>query len=474
LADLQESTPDIPVESSLPPQAEAEEAVSAFAADEELEDELELEPDVMPDWLSGIGPGEDIRPPAEATDEGVDIAPAELPSWLQAMRPVEAVAPVPAVVGPEEEVDEITIGPLAGLRGVLPAEPDIIQFGRPPTYTIKLQVTTNQHTHAALFGKLVTTEGEPVPYEVKTVALPQRILRWIIASLLFLVLLLSTLTGSQNVPLPLSIPDETRDAFGLIESLPPQSPVLIAFDYQPGLSGEMEAAASGVIDHLFLKGAHAAILSTNPTGPALAERLLETVKATQGENAYITSESYTNLGYISGGTTALLTLATSPRAALPVTVEMDDKEISAWDLPALKDISISALGDFSMLLVLTDDPDTARSWVEQVQPYLVQSETSPETPMVMVLSAQAEPLVSPYYRTNPRQIQGIVTGVAGGAAYEKDYREAYDRTKLARIHWDALGWGLTISVLIIMFGGAYSLVASLLGRRKTPAAKETD
>ena len=68
-----------------------------------------------------------------------------------------------------------------------------------------------------------------------------------------------------------------------------------------------------------------------------------------------------------------------------------------------------------MVLVITDDADTARGWIEQVQPKLVDP-LSP-TPMTMVVSAQAEPLVYPSYLPFPKQVDGLVSGIAGGAYF---------------------------------------------------------
>ncbi len=50
------------------------------------------------------------------------LAPATLPSWLEAMRPMETFRPV-VEIQPEEEQQVEAAGPLAGLRGVLLAEP---------------------------------------------------------------------------------------------------------------------------------------------------------------------------------------------------------------------------------------------------------------------------------------------------------------------------------------------------------------
>ena len=65
-------------------------------------------------------------------------------------------------------------------------------------------------------------------------------------------LLWPLLSGSQSVEMPY-FSTEVFEVSNAIGSLPASAPVLLAVDYEPGLSGEMEAAASSVVDHLMLK-----------------------------------------------------------------------------------------------------------------------------------------------------------------------------------------------------------------------------
>jgi hypothetical protein len=124
--------------------------------------------------------------------------------------------------------------------------------------------------------------------------------------------------------------------------------------------------------------------------------------------------------------------------------------------------NINALADFTLVVVITDDPDVARSWVEQVEPEL------DDTPLIMVLSAQAKPLVYPYFTSVPKQVNGIVSGVVGGAFYER----GIGRYSLSRKYWDPFNNGLTVSVIILLFGGAYSLAVSGIERLRKGRSKE--
>ncbi len=232
--------------------------------------------------------------------------------------------------------------------------------------------------------------------------------------------------------------------------------MLVAFDYQPALSGELEAAATAVLDHLMAQRTRLTLVSTSPSGPALAERFLGGSSALQAY-AYNHGGGYVNLGFIAGGAAGLLDFAIDPRTMMPVTFNRQGipAEGDIWSMPALQ--GIRSVSDYSLVLVIVDDPETARAWVEQVYPRLA------ATPLVMAISAQAEPLVRPYYESIPRQITGLVTGLSGGASYE----QILTRGLIARDYWDAFSNGLLMAEILILAGGAYNIVISYLNRRPT-------
>jgi hypothetical protein len=113
-----------------------------------------------------------------------------------------------------------------------------------------------------------------------------------------------------------------------------------------------------------------------------------------------------------------------------------------------------------MVVVITEDPDDARAWIEQVQPRIS------NTPLLTVVSAQAEPLIRPYYSSGQNaQVSGIVSGLMGGAAYEL----TVGRTNLGRTYWDAFSVGLIIALGAVLVGGMVNIVQFLLQRVKENA-----
>ncbi|MGD2157986.1 MAG: hypothetical protein PVG32_14015, partial [Anaerolineales bacterium] len=424
---------------------ELEDSAPEILAEEVQAEGLEQQPsqeEGLPDWILGVPEEEAEEQVSEIEPEEAKIAPGDLPTWLATMRPAERTE--------DERKDEgkvETAGPLVGLSETLAAEPEIARLKRPPAYSVKLQVTENQQKHAKLWEQMLAGEGEPREIPKPPILTTQSLLRWLIALSLLIVIAGVVVFDSRLVPYPdpALIPTEILDTSRLITALPAEAPVMIAFNYEPGLSGEMDASAAAVIDHLMLKGARLTLISTSPIGPVLAERFINRIQA---KHDYSSDQQYTNLGYVPGGISGLLGFAQIPQRVTPLSFG----GLDAWETQPLQ--GVMRLADFAMTVVITDNPDTARAWVEQVQPMFG------DTPLVMVVSAQAEPLVRPYHDNSTRQVDGLISSLTGGAAYEA----LINRSSLVRSYWDAFSAGLFIAIGSILVGGAYNLISVLLSR----------
>jgi hypothetical protein len=318
--------------------------VAPFALDEEGQELMESEP---PEWMAetaGLeGSLEAIAPPTEIGEEE-GLTKAELPSWLEAMRPLESATPaIPIQEESERQVEGV--GPLAGLRSVLPSEFDVGTLKTPAAYTVKLQVSENQKAHINLIDDLVKSEGEASEISARKILGPQRLLLIGISVILFLALLWPVLTERQTTDLP-SYSDEILATSSQINNLPGNVPVLLAVDYEPGMTGEIEATANAVVDNLMLKGAYLTLVSTLPSGPAQAERLVSGV-SDLGEHDYQSPGQYTNLGYMRYYRYPFF--FRNPTQVEPSALD------EAW-LGRRPLAGICEPGDFGMLIVLTENP----------------------------------------------------------------------------------------------------------------------
>jgi hypothetical protein len=419
-----------------------------------IEPEAETGPSQMdvPDW---IGQTDTLESPASQQEPEPSIAPAELPSWLEALRPEETAAPT----GPVEDLsaaDIVTAGPLVGLKGVISARPSAIRARKPPTYSIKLRVTDEQRARVEMMEALLADEQKPKPVPTQPILTSRNIFRMVIAAVLILPIVWMIITASQRIlpPQPGSIPGVV-DFTEQIQKLPVGAPVILAFDYEPGFSGEMNPAVSSLISQLMIKNVYMTLVTTTTSGPALAESIIKTSATSAGMTG--SYSHYTDLGYIPGGTLGLLGLANSPMTVLPYS--LDDSDV--WASAPLD--TISTINDFAAVIVLTNDPDIARSWIEQVGSVLKED----ATPLLIVTSSQAEPLLRPYYQAYPAQVQGMVAGLAGGLAYGRTVGNIQQNGV-----WDAYSIAITVSALIILVGSIIGVVMKMPASDKKKESKE--
>jgi hypothetical protein len=231
-----------------------------------------------------------------------------------------------------------------------------------------------------------------------------------------------------------------------IGAIPANATILVAVEYEPGLSGELETISAGVVAQLMAKSANIVFISTNPTGPVLAENLLNRAQALQP--SYTSVDKVVDLGYLAGGPAALFDFSLTAQNVDPLKTGRP----AAWNNPPLN--SVKTLADFSRVFVLTDNADTARAWVEQVKPSLGQ------TPLLMVVSAQSAPMISPYLDSG--QISGIITGLTDGASFE----QATSQSTSIRRFWDSYQAGLFIIIALILIGGLISIWNMLRANRR--------
>jgi len=118
---------------------------------------------------------------------------------------------------------------------------------------------------------------------------------------------------------------------------------------------------------------------------------------------------------------------------------------------------VNSIKDFAMILVITDDPDTAKIWIEQVGTILE------DTPLTMVVSAQVEPLIQPYFRSSPQLVSGYVSGVIDSMNYE----QLLGRPNLASKFWLPFNLGIIITAGTVFIGGLANGIMSLFTRHRT-------
>ena len=86
----------------------------------------------------------------------------------------------------------------------------------------------------------------------------------------------------------------------------------------------------------------------------------------------------------------------------------------------------------------------------------------------MVVSAQIEPVVRPYFDARPQQVHGLVSGIAGGAVYEKSLA----RPGTAGARWAAFSVGMLAASFLIILGGILAFGSAVLAKSKETTGGE--
>ncbi|MCD6554835.1 MAG: zinc ribbon domain-containing protein [Anaerolineae bacterium] len=448
-----EAMPSAPPEEAPIPAEEGAEEGAAPAWLEELKT-MEPAPFKEPPALA-----EAPAPPEEGVEEGVaeeippfpagaeELAETTIPAWVMALRPPELEAgPAPSR---EEVIPEVmeTSGLLAGIPGVLPAEPviGVPHTLRPPT---PMTVPGELALEAKLLGEVTAQERPPA------VSIPKergkRLMRQAGRLLLYLALIAAILipyffyTGLFEESVPPA--PETEDFYRTIENLSPDSVVLVAFDYDPSLAAEMNLQAEALIHHLMKRGLKVMTISMYPSGPALAEDILRGAASVYG---YQPAVDYINLGYLPNLPASLRAFAgLNPMASYTY------EGTPASETPLGQ--RINRLSDFGLIVELAAGQDTLRWWIEQV------GSRYPGLPMVAGVSASLDPYVRPYYETpGRRQLKGLLVGLPGAAQYEG----LTGRTGRALDNLESQGLAHLTIVAVIVVGNIVYLV-SRLGKGK--------
>jgi hypothetical protein len=415
-------------------QAEAEEG--EVPADEQEEVDLGLAD--LPAWMRNLRPTEEGGMVAEidpTAREGLFAGP--LPAEMESLRARKIAGGLEA--GQEERVE--TSGPLSGLRGSLSAEPIFIEPSAPEMVR-QVVISDEQKRHVAILEELLAAEPEGVSVSgVRKLALP--VDRWAVYLILLVAIVLPIVGGFNFFPAPLArtrAADEVRLA---IEALPEDARVLVAFEYEPDASGELDASAEAILHHLMTRGATIYALSSKPTGPTIAQSALERVA---DEHDYTYKDDWVNLGYVPGGAQGISGLLLGTPLSAPSLFDRDFRGEAIGPGNA----RLTTM-DLDMIVLLAARPEDARVWVEQVgQPSGI--------PMVAAVSTGGAPLVYPYWAQG-RQLQGVMAGLIDATAYTADLRAGQLPDRLPA-HWDGLAVGSAAAAGAIAIGGVLAGVSA--------------
>lgn len=385
---------------------------------------------------------EDQEPKVSEKQPSRDISKANLPEWLKAIRPIEVVTPDISKIKNTKKVEQA--GPLAGLRGVLTTENIANTYTTSSSNSLNINVSDKQYAHAKLLEAIVTPKRvEDINKHEKT----QSNLLAILIPVVFLSIVIYSLF-LEKVPITrfINFPAETVRFHNLITGYLNQNQepgnILLISEVDSSAYPEINLIASGVLENIFLNNNYLTALSTNPNGVIVADNILN--NASLKVPSYNYSEKAINLGYLPGNYLGIQAFLSNPRQF----ILEDTKQQNIWTTTHLS--NTNAISDFDLLLLITDNSDNAKKWVEQIE--LI----SPESGLLVISTTQASPLLQPYLNSN--QIDGMISGIAGSLAFNQ--LSNTESTEL-NDYWSINQMAVLIVILLMLVGSIVSIFSKL-------------
>jgi hypothetical protein len=434
----------------------------------------EEEPEA-PDWLK------DLAPPAAGAMAAEPLSPAEakplpverMSDWLRNFKPAEET-----LTDEDNKAVEST-GVLAGLAPLLPVEKMAIATPLlDPQATASTAQADAMLEAARNFYAIATQAPQPAVLPEPLTRRDHLMAGTIRAALylLFIILVaLPLLSGLQKVVDPATgqkvpwtepagalseVLDKQRRELisvqlGVIDLQQPGAVALVSFDYSPATQGEMQPLAEAIIGRLRGQGMRLIFVSLEPEGAAMAQHTLDKMLAERDE---VYGVEMVNLGYVPGQVAGIRELVTG-RKQLGALNDFEEgltfaaPERAAWN-------GINNLGQVDVVITLSDNPVTARWWIEQMAAAIPSD--SGERHLLVATSATADPFLRPYL--DSQQVDGLISGINGAAAIEAGRKNFGP----ARQMLDSQGIAHLLMVILIAVG---TMVGWMPAAEEKPKAK---
>lgn len=217
--------------------------------------------------------------------------------------------------------------------------------------------------------------------------------------LIVFVVVLAPLIGQWQMPQRYTNP-WTKALFDYIEALPPGTPVLVAFDYEPGTKPELHPMAVAVTRHVLRRNLRLITMTFMPGGVLLSQQVTGEVARELGKEYGV---DYVNLGFKPGVIQVVQGMGENLKRVFAKDVTERDTSL----LPVLKGVH-----DYKNLGLIVDITGTGitGTWIA----FAHQKYGAPVG--AGVTSVVAVDLY-PYLKT--KQLVGLINGIGGASEYER-------------------------------------------------------
>jgi len=201
--------------------------------------------------------------------------------------------------------------------------------------------------------------------------------------------------------LPIRPTNATQVAYNAIESLPPNSKVLVSFEYGPSTKPEIHPMAIAVLRHLFRNGQKVYVTCLWPDGQFMAEEALNQVAKKEYHLTYV--EDYVLLGFRPGNEAVVKGVVSNLRKMYTV----DARGTLIDKIPMME--GINNFKDFDFLFSASAGYPGTVEWVQYAS-------DPTGVPMSTGTTSIQVNEVMPYVQSG--QVNGILAGMPGAAEYE--------------------------------------------------------
>lgn len=201
------------------------------------------------------------------------------------------------------------------------------------------------------------------------------------------------------VSLPVSISNPTQRLYDYIDRLPPDSNILLAFDYGPSSMPELSPMAKALLKQCFEKGIHVIGFTLIADATTLVDTLMTEAAAANGA---VDGEDYVFLGFRPGATQVILGMGTD----IPNIFDSDYNGTPIADIPMMAGIQ-----NYDQIALLIDlaSSSTTEAWITYANTeYNLQIAAGVTGVMISQMY--------PFLQTG--QLVGLISGIMGAAEYE--------------------------------------------------------
>ena len=253
-----------------------------------------------------------------------------------------------------------------------------------------------------------------------------------------------------RLPLAIVISSKPRQFFQTIDQMPPNSIVLMSFDYTPSTEMELTLMAEAILRHVFCKNLNLVVISLHPEGLAIARQVLQKIIKEFPDKEY--GYDYLNLGFKEGEEVVLANMGEKISNAFPY--DHEGRDVENFELMK----RIENFKQIDLIIDLSTGKPGLKEWITLVQ-------SAYKVRLAGGVTAVHAVEYEPYLQS--KQLVAMLAGYTDGAEYDMLVNELLNRNvSEAAISLSAQSLAHLVMVFLIILGNVGYLLNRINHRKK--------